>query len=544
MQENKMLYKMLDCSKNNFLFVFKEYSEEIEIIEALHSILNKKLVILFNKNSVDEINNTLITSNILIIENDDNYYDMENNLIGNLHDLLKLINVPIYYYTYNLKQFFIKDDSLCDLDLMIENKLKEKKVTGLRNIYDEKNILNNLGLKLKQIRKENNYTQESFGNLIDVSSNFLSDVERGIKSLSIEKILFLCKYFDISLDDFFLNIESNKNSSLLLGKENNKSILLNNEDRKLHTMILGQPGGGKTTLLKKYILDDIYKHQNVVVISPLEELNSIFGLHSHNSMIFDIKRYYINIFKEDVDFIFNILKEIFNIEKFADNLIIKDLIIDSLNSMKVLNYIETEKFIEILKIKRNLYEENFVDLDECLLEIYSFFENDYVKKSFSKDFKKVEFDFKSYMESNKNIFICTYHNDLIKHHQSYSTILIKICYNYLKNSKKDFKPLYIDDCSGYGNLEDMFISARKFNIGITITTHNLEILSSTVGKEVKTNVRNILIVGGLMFSSAKELSEIFKKECSELASVKRFNVLYSIIKNNSVYERGSFKFKL
>lgn len=44
-----------------------------------------------------------------------------------------------------------------------------------------------IGLRLKEIRKENGYTQEQFSELMEMSLNFYGKIERGESRLSIEK---------------------------------------------------------------------------------------------------------------------------------------------------------------------------------------------------------------------------------------------------------------------------------------------------------------------------------------------------------------------
>lgn len=57
-----------------------------------------------------------------------------------------------------------------------------------------------MGKRLRTYRQLNNYTQENMAEILDISLKHYSEVERGITGLSIEKLIFLSKQFDISLD--------------------------------------------------------------------------------------------------------------------------------------------------------------------------------------------------------------------------------------------------------------------------------------------------------------------------------------------------------
>lgn len=52
-------------------------------------------------------------------------------------------------------------------------------------------ILSDIGKRLKQWRKENNYTQAHTASLLEMSLNFYGDIERGKCRLSIEKIILV-----------------------------------------------------------------------------------------------------------------------------------------------------------------------------------------------------------------------------------------------------------------------------------------------------------------------------------------------------------------
>ncbi len=61
----------------------------------------------------------------------------------------------------------------------------------------EKAILNEIGKRIQQRRKQMGYTQEQIANMMDVSIQMVSNLERGNKSIRISasKILSICARF-------------------------------------------------------------------------------------------------------------------------------------------------------------------------------------------------------------------------------------------------------------------------------------------------------------------------------------------------------------
>lgn len=59
------------------------------------------------------------------------------------------------------------------------------------------------GKKIKEARKELGLTQFELAEKINVSQNFLGDIERGIKLPSLPKLILLSNVLKISLDGMF-----------------------------------------------------------------------------------------------------------------------------------------------------------------------------------------------------------------------------------------------------------------------------------------------------------------------------------------------------
>ncbi len=70
------------------------------------------------------------------------------------------------------------------------------------NIYDH--IINDykpdMGKRIRACRRQSNLTQEKMAEILDISVKHYSEVERGITGLSVEKLIFLSRLFDTSLD--------------------------------------------------------------------------------------------------------------------------------------------------------------------------------------------------------------------------------------------------------------------------------------------------------------------------------------------------------
>ena len=59
----------------------------------------------------------------------------------------------------------------------------------------------NLGENLRKIRKDNNLSQEDLADLLKVSRQSVSKWESGIASPEMDKILLICKKFNIKVDE-------------------------------------------------------------------------------------------------------------------------------------------------------------------------------------------------------------------------------------------------------------------------------------------------------------------------------------------------------
>lgn len=57
-----------------------------------------------------------------------------------------------------------------------------------------------IGQRIAGLRRKNHITQEKFAEIMDISVKHCSEVERGLSSLSLEKLIFASDFFDCSMD--------------------------------------------------------------------------------------------------------------------------------------------------------------------------------------------------------------------------------------------------------------------------------------------------------------------------------------------------------
>lgn len=71
-----------------------------------------------------------------------------------------------------------------------------------------------IGKRILGLRKERHMTQEQLIEKLDISIKHCNCVERGIASLSLERLIDLCDIFDTSLDCLIRGNTSDKNSKI------------------------------------------------------------------------------------------------------------------------------------------------------------------------------------------------------------------------------------------------------------------------------------------------------------------------------------------
>ena len=110
----------------------------------------------------------------------------------------------------------------------------------------------NIGKIIQKLRKDKNLTQEELAEKIDLSTNYLSKVERGLSVLNVEAFLKMADVLNFTLDDFGVNTDSRIDETK---KELVKRILSSSEKEiKAYTELLDTMQSIVKTLRKKYTI--------------------------------------------------------------------------------------------------------------------------------------------------------------------------------------------------------------------------------------------------------------------------------------------------
>ncbi len=73
-------------------------------------------------------------------------------------------------------------------------------------MQNENNIEQIIGKRIQKIRKSKGYTQQQFAELIGLSTNYLSDIERGKSSPRLDKLVTIINTLECSADDVFIDV--------------------------------------------------------------------------------------------------------------------------------------------------------------------------------------------------------------------------------------------------------------------------------------------------------------------------------------------------
>lgn len=63
-----------------------------------------------------------------------------------------------------------------------------------------------IGNRIQVLRKARGYTQQSFAEMIGLSTNYLSDIERGKSSARLDKLVSIINSLECSADDVFIDV--------------------------------------------------------------------------------------------------------------------------------------------------------------------------------------------------------------------------------------------------------------------------------------------------------------------------------------------------
>lgn len=70
----------------------------------------------------------------------------------------------------------------------------------------EKSVEQIIGKRIQKLRQEKGYTQQQFAEIIGLSTNYLSDIERGKSSARLDKLVAIINALECSADDVFSDV--------------------------------------------------------------------------------------------------------------------------------------------------------------------------------------------------------------------------------------------------------------------------------------------------------------------------------------------------
>ncbi len=69
-----------------------------------------------------------------------------------------------------------------------------------------------MGERIRKLRKEKHLTQENLSEKMGISAQYLSEIERGIKNIGVDKLTVLCQILEVTLDQIvFGDIKGHRN---------------------------------------------------------------------------------------------------------------------------------------------------------------------------------------------------------------------------------------------------------------------------------------------------------------------------------------------
>ena len=69
-----------------------------------------------------------------------------------------------------------------------------------------------IGNRIQKLRKAKGYTQQTFAEMIGLSTNYLSDIERGKSSARLDKLVAIMNSLECSADDVFVDVIKCRNN--------------------------------------------------------------------------------------------------------------------------------------------------------------------------------------------------------------------------------------------------------------------------------------------------------------------------------------------
>jgi len=73
--------------------------------------------------------------------------------------------------------------------------------------YNHEEIRKKLGKVVVELRKSRGISQQQICDYTGISQKYLSDLENGKRNIGLDTIIMLANYFNLSIGDFFLEVE-------------------------------------------------------------------------------------------------------------------------------------------------------------------------------------------------------------------------------------------------------------------------------------------------------------------------------------------------
>ena len=130
------------------------------------------------------------------------------------------------------------------------------------NVIKKKDILEVIGVKIQQARKEKGYTQEYVAEKIEKSVDILRSIENGRSVGSVETLLNICNLLEITLDYIFSDLLEKKEE--ILDKELYENFReLDLKENAISAIAqkaldLGMGARGLRTIMEEVMLDAMY----------------------------------------------------------------------------------------------------------------------------------------------------------------------------------------------------------------------------------------------------------------------------------------------
>ena len=74
--------------------------------------------------------------------------------------------------------------------------------------YD-KSVLQVVGKRIQKLRQQKGFTQQQFSEMVGISTNYLSDLERGVSSPRMDKLVAIINALGCSADEVFADVLEN-----------------------------------------------------------------------------------------------------------------------------------------------------------------------------------------------------------------------------------------------------------------------------------------------------------------------------------------------